>query len=170
MSSGLRTFGLFKLPELIAASVTFQALIAAAYGVAATAAEARKHVHVLEAIDLEDENPLPRVTVRLGQEFSTTKIGTGTWNAEGTVEACFEFPKPDKTASDPANLLAFTDTIGAILEEVQSLAGIGNAPDGYAYLNVEGITSGNGAPQFCDPQHENGESYLIDDYTFRWRG
>lgn len=170
MSSGLRTFGLFKARELLAASTTLQLAFAAAYSIAATAEAAAAHIHLLEAIDLDDEHPLPRAIVRLGSEFESNKVGTGTWDAAGTVEVCFEFPKPDETASDADNLLAFTNMIGAILEEIQALAGVGSAPDGLAYLNVENISARNGAPQFSDPTHENGESYLVDDYTLRWRG
>lgn len=161
--SGIRSKPLYKLAQLIAASATFQAVVGAA-----NATEALASVLILEATDLDDEHPRPRAIVKLGSDFSSRRIGMGTWFQGGTVDVCFEFNLSDETATKAENLLAFADQIGAILDECSVLAGTGDAGDGETYLNVVEWTAQNGPPEFCEVQHENGELYLIDDYSARW--
>jgi len=163
--SGIRSKPLFKLAQLIAASATFQAVVGAA-----DAAEALASIQILEATDRDDEHPRPRAIVKLGADFSSQRVGVGTWNAAGTVEVCFEFNRADTTATHAENLLAFADKVGAILTECSALAGIGDAGDGESYLNVVEWTAQNGPPDFSSVQNENGELYLIDDYSARWEG
>ncbi len=165
MSSGLRSKSLFKLAQLIAASATFQAIVGAADAAAALA-----FVQILEATDKDDEHPRPRAIVKFGSDFASQKLGTATWNSGGTVEVCFEFLPADAGETRAENLLAFANEVGLILSECSDLAGQGDAGDGETYLNVVEWTSQNGPPEFSDPQHENGELYLIDDYAARWEG
>lgn len=168
MSSSLRSKPLYKMAQLIAASATFQGIIAAAYGVTASAQAALAHIHILEAIDVNATHQRPRAIVNLGPDWNRQRIGTGTYRDIGSVQVCFEFPPADATAGKDANLLAFTDQVGAILEECGELAGVGDAGDGETYLNVVEWSSLNGAPDFCDQERENGVVYLVDGYTARW--
>lgn len=164
MSSGIRSKPLYKMAQLIAASVTFQAVVGAA-----DAAAALLSVYVYEGIDKDDTHPRPRAIIGFGPDWNARKIGTGARFYGGTIEICFEFNQADGTADNPGNLLAFADTVGAIINECEALAGVGDAGDGETYLNVVEFTA-QGRPDFSSEKAENGQSYLIDNYLARWEG
>lgn len=169
MSSGIRSKPLHKTAQILAASTTLQGIMTAAHGSAATAAGAMEHVHVYAATDKDDAHPRPRVIVSFGPDWDSTKRGTGARFYSGSTEICFEFPPADTDDTDAENLIAFADTVGAILNECEAIAGQGNAGDGETYINIVQFTAKN-APDYCVAQNEGGESYLIDTYTARWEG
>jgi hypothetical protein len=169
VSSGIRSKPLHKTAQLLAASTTLQALMTAAHGSAASAAGALAHVHIYAAIDKDDEHPRPRVIVSFGPDWDSRKVGTGARFYSGTTEICFEFNPADPDDTEAENLIAFADTVGAILNECEAIAGQGSAGDGETYINIVQFTAKE-APGYSMPQAENGESYLIDTYTARWEG
>jgi hypothetical protein len=165
VTASIRSKALYKLRRLIAASTTFQTVVGAANATAAL-----DSIYILEATDKDDEDPRPRAIVRFGNEFNVRQVGTRAWAASGTVGVCFEFDPDDTAATKAANLLVFAELVGEIINECRALAGTGNDGDGETYLNAVEWSAASGPPDYCAPQHENGESYLIDDYTVRWEG
>jgi hypothetical protein len=169
VTSGIISKPLYKTAQILAASATLQAIFAAAYGIAATAAAALAHVHVYEGTDKDDEHPKPRVIVGFGPDWNSRKIGTASWYGGGSVEICFEFRKADVTAETSSNLLAFADAVGAIISECEEIAGEGDAGDGESYINIVEFTA-LGRPDFTNSQEQNGEEYLVANFTARWEG
>jgi hypothetical protein len=169
VTSGIVSKPLRKTAQILAASTTLQGIMTAAHGSAASAAGALEHVHVYEGTDKDDEHPRPRVIVGFGNDWNDRKLGTGAWFGGGTVEICFEFNEDDAADENESNLLAFADAIGAIIDECKLIAGQGNAGDGESYINIVEF-SGQGRPDFSIPQEQNGETYLIANYTARWEG
>jgi len=137
------------------------------------ATEADERIHRPVADDRVDAggnliHPRPRIIIAQGPTLTRTKIGTTTFASEGgTLFWSFE-----KDVSDPddlrASLAAFEAELDAIWAGVEAIAGIGTAPSGNSYMNVEGFDLAAG-PGTTDPEEEDGELFHGAMFLVEWR-
>lgn len=135
--SGPFSVPMHALAELVAASATFQLMVAAA-----NAAEALDHVHYPEAdtrVDPETGRPKherPYAIVSRGTQWGATKVAIETYQYAGDLQLTFERNVADGAEDGPDALLDFQNKIGAILNEMLAKAGWGASPSGTSYFNL----------------------------------
>lgn len=127
----------YLLKLMVANCATFQSVTGSAN---ATAALDRIAV---PAVVEGNEIQWPRAVITETREFSTRKIGNGTWQYSGRLHLSFEFIVPSGTADrdDFENsLYHINNNVGAIIAEMQALSGTGEPVSGITHLNVTEIT------------------------------
>ncbi len=124
-ASGPLSTPLAGVRTMVAASSNFQALVHVA-----SAAEALSSVHIV-AFD-PDTQDLPFAHVFYAEDFSFTAIAGGAshvFEPNHAVIVAFEAEVPQEYRDDPDDaMLAFLNTIGAILDDMMTLAGQGGYP------------------------------------------
>lgn len=154
--SGQVAYPLAKLAALLAASTTFVNEV--------TSASA--HTHYPEADDTSDSTDTrPRAIIQFGPSRSAKKVGNNVWEKRGQLVLSFEFLPGSGLTTYADQLLDFANKTGAIMAEMEELAG--DFPvSGESYLNMVGWEEIEG-PGRCDPQHENdvlfyGHTFLVE--------
>lgn len=144
---GLLGIPVMALARLLASSATFRGVVGAV-----TPAEAiDQHIYFLEVEDDADQqanpeepklkNARPRAIIDLGDGWSTSRHGPGTWEDAGGLLLTFEFVPP-KEFEERRNEEAiwFLNKVGVILDEMRLSSG-GSDADGNPYLNATRFTN-----------------------------
>ena len=117
-----------RLKRLLAASATFQTLVGAADETAAL-----NSIFCPEALDIT----YPRAIVHPNGNMRGRKVGTALWANEGDASVTIEAEVPASDAGDVQDeMLWFSNRIGAMVSEMQTLAGRGQSVAGESHLNV----------------------------------
>lgn len=160
--------GIYKQLELLrlllAASTTFQGLINAA-----DADEAKKWIYLF-GVEEDAETPWTRAIIAEQSDRSRKRVGTGLRAASGAIEWELNLEVPGDVQADTIGeeLLWVENTLGAIVAEMEALAGTGEPVAGHTHLDVEEMRVIDGP--WKEPPVENELPDLDDGERFarRW--
>jgi|GEM_PF-4190850 len=139
------------LAELVAASATFRSVLAVA-----SPRQALEHIHFPYAEDRIDPadptrllDPRPRCIINPCPGFARKKLGTSFGSSDGFLCLVFEFLPDSIYAGDrDAELAAFMEQIGQIMDEIEHKAGQDKAAGEAVYTNPD-FTHLNIVEYFC---------------------
>ena len=143
----------------IAGSSTFRTEVSEA-----NATAAKSYIYRGLAKDDGTQEP-PRAIVRHLSGDMSELIATTQWGSSGPLRLVFEFEN-DSNLTYEENYITFGNKIGAILEEMQTLAT--SDPGAGPYLAFSGfrlIQLGQ-----LDPQENNNLDYWVAEYEVSWKG
>lgn len=139
--------GIFAQPYflklLVAASTTFQSVVSAADATAAL-----EHIQYPDVEEIDGQGNVihsrfpPRVVINDEVDFRREKFGTALWSTRGSLRLMFEFFIPPAVAAEGSENAAawFMTKVGAIMAEMEALAGTGEPVSGHTHLNMVGYS------------------------------
>jgi hypothetical protein len=171
-ATGLLSPNVDGILYLLAASPTFQAVVAAPSADAALAS-----IYWYEARDEQDPHappdapalvePRPRAILELPHAFGRYRNGPGTWNATGAAELSFEFLAPPGIAGDNRREARwFSNVIGAITQEMTDASGASAGNLVYANISKMELTLGPAQCRFA----EEIEEFWAAVFCLEWPG